>query len=180
MRTAAIIGVPASGKTTLMLNLLQKLPYEYDWEWRPEGSSGAKLYGSRRKGNLHVLGLYDGSGTFQGTDRLSMSVQKTAEAWLKRIAPSNVLFEGDRLGCESFLNFCAGVGDLRVFCLEPPADVLAARRSQRTERGEVQTEVWLRGRTTKVNNLIKRFAAIPLPWDDCDTAASIVLSWIRH
>ena len=141
----AVIGQPGTGKTTLfrefmsqhawtMVEPVKLLPCHYCAEL-----------------DLYVLGKYEDGELFAGTDRLSLAVQPAAVEFLKN-TKSNVLFEGDRLGTSSFLTFLSEQSglDFEIFVLRAADATLANRYKQ---RGSEQSEQFLSGRRTKVNNI---------------------------
>jgi hypothetical protein len=111
-----------------------------------------------------VLGRYDEGDTFPGTDRLSMAVQPAAEDLIARLAghtarqgtseQTHVVFEGDRLFSRSFLLSCAATPGVTVHAcvLSTTAEQLEARRKG---RGSNQAASWLKGRTSKVDGIVR-------------------------
>lgn len=111
-----------------------------------------------------VLGRYDEGDTFPGTDRLSMAVQPAAEDLIARLAghtarqgtseQTHVVFEGDRLFSRSFLLSCAATPGVSVHAvvLSTTAEQLAERRKG---RGSNQAASWLKGRTSKVEGIVR-------------------------
>lgn len=156
MNVVAIGGVPAVGKSTLVKRLLSLFvgytPFEY-------GRLKGRLYDAER---LFVLGEYD-ADSFGGTDRLAMDVQPDAEAFIAEAANSEefhratVLFEGDRLFNGSFLETLAKTAGVRTdaYILTADESKLAARHEQ---RGDGQSESWLRGKRTEIESLQERYA----------------------
>ena len=105
--------------------------------------------------DLYVLGKYDEGETFAGTDRLSMAVQPPLQEWIAS-HNCNILFEGDRVFNQSFLEFCMGLPntELQVVYLKAPKDLLEQRYK---DRGSDQSEQFLRGRETKYSNILSNF-----------------------
>ncbi len=110
----------------------------------------------------YVLGIYD-EELFSGTDRLSMAVQPDAVKFLEtvqKVAGEHfIVFEGDRLFNQTFLNSCAQIaGEENVQAL-----VLTATEETKTarhiDRKDTQTEKFLKGRATKYRNVLEA-----LPW----------------
>jgi hypothetical protein len=175
VRIFAIGGEPATGKSTLVKSILAELE-----------PSHAFCFG-RLKGhvirplNLWVLGIYNPDEKFPGTDRLSMSVQPDAVAFLRKLketngkfleilqkmgepgeaayTPPTVLFEGDRLVNGKFLRECANYGFFHFL-------VLTAGRATKDKRHEARKDTqsleFLTGRATKTKNLIAEFQ--PRTW----------------
>ena len=145
----AVGGQPGTGKTTLFRKYME------DKQWI--STEPAKLvtasYNTER--DLYILGKYEAGETFAGTDRLSMAVQPPLQEWIKS-HNCNVLFEGDRVFNQSFLEFCMGLPDtdLQIVYLKAPKEILEQRY---VNRGSDQSEQFLRGRETKYSNLLSNF-----------------------
>jgi broad-specificity NMP kinase len=140
-RVIAVGGEPATGKTTLMRefkNLHTTAPFKY-----------GQVKGEYNKDmNLYFIGVFDGS-TFEGTDRLSMSVQPDFIKFLNW-CDGVVIFEGDRLFNQS------------LFTLEFPFVKVVLRADKETlitrhnKRGDSQTETFLKSKRTKINNILDK------------------------
>jgi hypothetical protein len=106
-----------------------------------------------------VLGKYEEGETFAGTDRLSMAVQPIAQEFASE-TKANLLFEGDRIFNQSFLEFCMKLPgiDLQVVYLKAPKSILEQRYK---ERGSDQSEQFLKGRETKYSNILSNFELMP-------------------
>lgn len=149
----AVGGQPGTGKTTLFRKFMEK----YTWETVEPKKMLPALY--CKELDLYVLGKYEDGETFAGTDRLSMAVQPVAQEFVKETT-SNILFEGDRIFNQSFLEFSMGLEntDLQVVYLKVPDDMLKQRY---TDRGSDQSETFLKGRATKYSNLLSNFELMP-------------------
>jgi len=149
----AIGGSPGTGKTTLMRKFMEGKTWI---ECQP-----AKLVTAmyNEELDLYILGKYAEGETFAGTDRLSMAVQPEVQEWIQT-HNCNVLFEGDRIFNQSFLEFAMGLPntDLQVVFLSAPKTVLEQRYK---DRGSDQSEHFLRGRETKYSNLLSNFELMP-------------------
>jgi len=149
----AVGGSPGTGKTTLFRKFME------DKQWI--ATEPAKLvsasYNTER--DLYILGKYEDGEVFAGTDRLSMAVQPNLQEWIQT-HNCNILFEGDRVFNQSFLEFCMGLPDteLQVVYLKTTKDVLEQRYK---DRGSDQSEQFLRGRETKYSNLLSNFELMP-------------------
>lgn len=135
-----VIGVPGSGKSTLVRELVK--------------GRRRRVYTEPFAHTLYEDGLVqlgrdrDGHG---GTDALGMSVQPQAVAALAAHVWPRVIAEGDRLANAKFFGEVAAVGyRLTVVELEVPPEVAAARC---VARGSHQDEKWMRGRATKIEHL---------------------------
>ncbi len=158
MRIIAIGGEPASGKTTLMRALLGKLKQAHT-EHIPfkAGLIRGHKFASPR-GDVPwvvVLGVYDTGEVFEGTDKLSMSVQPAAKKFIDDCDDDLVvIFEGDRLFNKSFLQHCiakVGESNITATVLYTDAESTEARHKA---RGDSQTATFLKGRRTKINNIV--------------------------
>lgn len=154
MKIVAVGGQPCSGKSTLMQLILSR-----------EKDRTSFKYGLLRGiycnfSKFFVFGLYPENETFGGTDRLSMAVQRDATSFLQgpmATGKDNLIFEGDRLFNQSFLAVCAAQGELKTIVLTTTPEILKTRHS---ERGDSQSEIFLKGRVTKYANLLKAVPSI--------------------
>jgi tRNA uridine 5-carbamoylmethylation protein Kti12 len=149
----AVGGQPGTGKTTLFRKYMEGK----DWIVGEPAKLVSASYNVDR--DLYVLGKYEEGETFAGTDRLSMAVQPPLQEWIAS-HNCNILFEGDRVFNQSFLEFCMGLPntDLQVVYLKAPKDLLEQRYK---DRGSDQSEQFLRGRETKYSNLLSNFELMP-------------------
>lgn len=145
----AVGGQPGTGKTTLFRKYMEGKT----WQETAPAKLVVASYNTER--DLYILGKYDEGETFAGTDRLSMAVQPPLQEWIAS-HNCNVLFEGDRVFNQSFLEFCMGLPntDLLVVYLKAPKEILEQRYK---DRGSDQSEQFLRGRETKYSNLLSNF-----------------------
>jgi broad-specificity NMP kinase len=149
----AVGGSPGTGKTTLFRKFMEGKTWE---KVEPKKMLPAMYC---KELDLYVLGKYEDGETFAGTDRLSMAVQPIAQGFLTE-TKSNILFEGDRIFNQSFLEFAMGLPntDLQVVFLKAPKTILEARYK---DRGSDQSEQFLKGRETKYSNLLSNFDLMP-------------------
>jgi len=149
----AIGGEPGTGKTTLVRKFMSQLTWE--------AVEPVKLVNAMycKEKDLYVLGKYEEGETFAGTDRLSMAVQPAVKEFVLSTT-SNILFEGDRVFNQSFLEFLAEQPDteLDIVFLTAEPDTLKARYA---DRGSDQSETFLKGRKTKYENLLTNFTLMP-------------------
>lgn len=145
----AVGGRPGTGKTTLFRKYMEGKNFQ---PVEPAKLVSANYETSR---DLYILGKYEEGELFAGTDRLSMAVQPALQEWIAS-HNCNVLFEGDRVFNQSFLEFAMALPDteLHVVYLKAPEDTLKERYA---DRGSDQSEQFLRGRETKYNNLLSNF-----------------------
>ena len=149
----AVGGSPGTGKTTLFRKFMEGKNFQ--------PIEPAKLVSAMycAELDLYVLGRYEEGEVFAGTDRLSMAVQPAMQEWIAS-HNCNILFEGDRIFNQSFLEYAMGLPntDLQVVFLSAPKDILEQRYK---DRGSDQSEQFLRGRETKYNNLLSNFDLMP-------------------
>jgi broad-specificity NMP kinase len=145
----AVGGVPGTGKTTLFRKYME------DKSWIETTPAKLVVASYNQDRDLYVLGKYDEGETFAGTDRLSMAVQPPLQEWIAS-HNCNILFEGDRVFNQSFLEFCMGLPntELQVVYLKAPQTMLEQRYK---DRGSDQSEQFLRGRETKYSNILSNF-----------------------
>ena len=149
----AIGGSPGTGKTTLFR------AYMRDKEFIPVEPAKLVSANYNVERDLYILGKYEANSVFAGTDRLSMACQPAVQEWIQT-HNCNVLFEGDRIFNQSFLEFAMNLPDteLQVVFLSAPKEELERRYA---ERGSDQDEKFLRGRETKYSNLLSNFDLMP-------------------
>ena len=152
-KIVAVGGSPGTGKTTLFRKFMEGL----QWERVEPKKMLPALY--CKEIDTYILGKYEDGETFAGTDRLSMAVQPAVQEWIKS-HNCNVLFEGDRIFNQSFLEFAMGLPqtDLQIVFLSAPKTVLESRYK---DRGSDQSEQFLKGRETKSSNLLSNFELMP-------------------
>lgn len=145
----AVGGVPGTGKTTLFRKYME----DKSWIETAPAKLVTAMYNVDK--DLYILGKYDEGETFAGTDRLSMAVQPPLQEWIAS-HNCNILFEGDRVFNQSFLEFCMGLPntELQVVYLKAPKPLLEQRYK---DRGSDQSEQFLRGRETKYSNILSNF-----------------------
>jgi len=143
-----IAGLPVTGKTTLMRQIRDKLNF------LPK----CLVHGLLRYEDYpnHVIfGIYDGE-TFDGTDKLSMAVNKDALEFLKT-NKKKVLIEGDRLFNKKFLEGAESLGyDVKVTVLFTTSLPELLKRYR--QRGKMQSPKFIKGRQTKLNNIRQLFS----------------------
>lgn len=152
----ALAGEPATGKTTIVQGIIERLGGVKEFEKFKFGTLTG-LYNLAE--NLFILGVYDGS-TFAGTDRLSMAVIKDAVLYLENTKDrvdfknSTLLFEGDRLCNQRFFDACKATCDTSIIFLIADEEVKILRHKK---RGDTQSDKWLKGRETKIRNLMQKY-----------------------
>lgn len=156
MRVIAIGGEPATGKSTLMRQLLPELgkgfaTFTYQGKTKIRGTV-------HREAKVVVLGLYGGGETFEGTDKFSMACQPDVCSFFRMAKQMDsgyhdhvVVFEGDRLFNRKMIDWLAAEKiQCDVLVLEASG---AAKDARHRARADTQTTSWLAGRATKVENV---------------------------
>lgn len=152
MNGLLLIGAPGAGKSTLMRAALQ----------------GSRVTNVHAKPFARVV-YNDGvatqlgrtGGMFPGTDQLSMSVAPKVADWLAERWVVNVVAEGDRLACATFIDAMVRYCDtFTLVLLDTLPELAAERRAMRAEAmgGTTQSDAWVRGRATKVVNLVDKYS----------------------
>jgi broad-specificity NMP kinase len=149
----AVGGSPGTGKTTLFRKFMENKK----WIQVEPAKLVSAMYNEEL--DLYVLGKYEEGETFAGTDRLSMAVQPPMQEWIAS-HNCNILFEGDRIFNQSFLEYAMALPntDLQVVLLTAPKDLLEQRYK---DRGSEQSEQFLRGRETKYSKIQSNFELMP-------------------
>lgn len=155
MNVTVVMGEPGTGKTTLMRQFMSESAS--DWQLQTDADFPLVPHHYSRDLNCVILGKYEDGETFAGTDRMSMAVQPQAVAFMNSLKGSeikNVVFEGDRLTNQSFLEFLLNDFGASIIYLDVPEE---ERQRRYAERGSNQSEQFLRGRVTKYANLRTNF-----------------------
>ena len=171
-------GEPAVGKSTIVKKVLKKHEDLKPIKYKTLAAHRSK------KDKIIYFGIYDG-GKFDGTDRLSMSVQPEAIAFLEKKREKyekyTILLEGDRLFNQKFItqlkerDFCYG-----IFIITADEEVKMDRHE---DREDTQTEKFLVGRKTKVKNIIGKNDVIKIKNNnkkDLKEAVSIIRKFIGY
>ncbi len=136
-------GLPVTGKTTLMNRIRKKLNN------CTQGHHFTLKYEEYE--NHIIFGIYAGT-TFDGTDKLSMAAQPDALDFLKHNT-KNVIIEGDRLFNQKFIDGARTLGyDVKITVLY--VDKLGEILKRYQKRGQMQSEKFIKGRHTKISNII--------------------------
>jgi len=161
MKIVGLCGVPGTGKTTIMRELMGG----YTYNILKYGTLEYMIPGYNSNNKPFILGKYTGD-MFDGTDKLSMAVINDAEGWLAEVNKNNptcnVLFEGDRLWCPRFVNFI--VNELRAeflfiyVLINTPT--LVRRHTERAAVGHRQDTKFIVSRHTKYTNLMNTFPGL--------------------
>ena len=175
MKIIGIIGEPATGKSTLMQNIIVRYSGWKSLKWHLVKG----LVNEETK--ILILGEYSTGEKFGGTDRLAMNAQPQVESFLATCAKLpfysefTVLFEGDRLSNAKFFEFCQKNFECRFFALVANDLLKESRHAGRDN----QNKTWLLGRKTKVANLIAQFNLPTFKHEtpeDTNLVANLILS----
>lgn len=163
MRTVYVVGIPGSGKTTLVTDALALAGLGAGVE-TPEPIPHV------RYGFVWHLGRH--RDPFGGTDTLAMNINPKAIDFMRCLAgdpaasnlglhyaaiqfrePTVVVGEGDRLANTRFFAACP---NLTVVWLDTPIPEARARAARRAaEQGTAEQPIaWWKGRVTKIANLV--------------------------
>lgn len=170
----AVAGQPGTGKTTLFREFMK----DYKWEAQNPAKMVSVMYCAEL--DLVVLGKYEEGETFAGTDRLGMSCQPNVEEYVRN-TKSNILYEGDRLTNSKFYDFLLGLPetDVEILVLTVKPETMSARYE---ERGSNQSETFLKGRETKIGNILTNFeymGHITTYSNENPTEQGVILTHIR-
>jgi len=114
-----------------------------------------------KKEKAIYLGTYEGT-KFDGTDRLSMAVQPDAVRFIKkaekRYKDYTIFFEGDRLFNAKFLTLISKYNNA-ILILSVDEKI---KKQRHKSRDDTQSEVFLKGRKTKILNIANLFPFIIL------------------
>ena len=162
IKILAITGVPMSGKTTHIKQLMTSLYGQAAWKAWPKPPVP---HMTSADGKVVVLGHYfTQSATFEGTDKLAFSAVTQIKDWLLSLNSEEgpvreVWFGGDRLVSLKFFQWIEQRTErfqLKVHVLpDPDEETLKARKEARPDWNP--SAPWLKGRVTKVSNLRKLF-----------------------
>ena len=148
MRNIKVIllgGEPASGKTTVF-KCVRDVLFPAPKRFKHKTACGVV------DGRFIMLGVFDGS-TFEGTDKLSMSVINDALELLEMLdaQPERrvVFVEGDRLFCRRFINSTSA----EVYILQTDCEILRNRRECRKKQGISQPEAFYISRRSKIQSI---------------------------
>ena len=139
-------GIPCSGKSTLMRGLLSHLP-------KPKLIEPMKLFKCQEHDDILVLGQYPEGETFGGTDKLSHGSIPQFREFITMVQPKykHILIEGDRYFRGQDIEWLVDNYDATVYVLTCDSDIEHQRHKQ---RGDTQSEVWLKGRRSQINNIL--------------------------
>jgi hypothetical protein len=148
-----IIGNCGVGKTYAMKKFIEK------YTCLQEKKVGLLRYNTN--GWMNITGVYDGS-TFEGSDKLSMSVMTSIQEYLNTEDGINI-FEGDRFTNSTFIK-----------AAKPTIiKILGSGKEGRLKRNSKQTQRHIDSIATRVNNINHTYEV-----DNSQTAVSIIETMI--
>lgn len=155
-KAVIIVGRPGTGKTTMVERLRSNLSSKYE-TWHTDEPYLPQQHWKLETDIWTLLGKYDGEGYAQGTDRLSMGVQPHFAKWVEE-KDLNLIFEGDRLAnMRTIRTLLANKYKVLVVFLVAEEKTLKQRYKKRSSN---QSEVFLKGRKTKIENLGKELLGL--------------------
>lgn len=141
MKLVYLMGEPASGKTSVMREIVSGLQFEV-----VNKPFTHTIYENG------FIQLGKDRNPFGGTDTLPMNVQPKVISWLSSTSYPVVLGEGDRLTNSKFFDaVLRSEYDLALWYIATPQWVSKQRRMKRNTK---QNETWAKGRRSKVIGLI--------------------------
>lgn len=152
MKLVYLIGIPGTGKSTVMKKVMEKIVDNRKPEWVPDRPIDLLDTHVLKGERIRVLGKYEEGETFSGTDRLSMAVAPKAIEWVQT-NPNEVVFgEGDRLNNKAFFESCKP--NLHIIHLTVSDE---ERQRRYAERGSEQPEKFIQTCRTKCKNILDQF-----------------------
>lgn len=151
MKLSYIVGQPGAGKSTALANATSN----YSRAARTKPFAHNLLVAD---GDYKVTAAELGATRplFPGTDTLSMAVQPKVIDWLQTYPYKHIIGEGDRLATLGFLQAAQDLNyEVNLIWIDTPDDLANQRRTSRSSNQ--QSTVWLRGRISKVRNLVNAF-----------------------
>jgi hypothetical protein len=162
-RVVGIGGIPASGKSRLMREVMARLGPSQPFLSVPPSLvavPGLQYRPCPPAKFLGVIGKYAEGDTYPGTDRLSMAIQPSVLELLTVFSYAEVIatfaFEGDRLFNGSLIDWCLkapGV-ESRFFLLTISEE---AQRLRMADRSDTKRATFVKGRSTKYARIAERF-----------------------
>jgi len=142
-------GIPCSGKSTLMRNIIEHLGSHEDCE-------PMKLFPCQKHNDVLVVGRYPIGETFGGTDRISYGAISKFRDFIEQENSNykHILIEGDRFFRATDIEWLLSEHDAKVFILKVSPEV---EKQRHVDRGDEQSEKWLQTRRTLINNLQTNF-----------------------
>jgi hypothetical protein len=153
-------GVPCSGKTTLMMKLLDEVGdtdiVEPMKSFKCMEYSKGLIIGKYPKDDGLISGNYPKSEWYGGTDRLAYSTINKFQKFISSqyLHHKNIIAEGDRFFIEKHLDWLCRTykKNVKIYVLEATEKELVRRHIERKDK---QSQKWILGRQTLISNLIE-------------------------
>ena len=142
-------GIPCSGKSTVMRQLIERLE-------EPKLLEPIPLFKCQEHGDILVCGQYPKDETFGGTDRLSYGAIPKFRGFVDAMNAQykHVIIEGDRFFRAEDIEWCVREHETLVYILTVSPE---EEKRRHIEREDTQTEKWLQGRRSQINNIQTNF-----------------------
>lgn len=145
-----VIGEPGAGKSTLVKALAG------DTEKRMSREPVPHIVWNTPTQQVLEIG-YE-RDTFRGTDATPMSVQPAAIKFVQSRPCDLMMGEGDRLATSGFFTAIQEAGYRFILLHLDPPDAAQRRKRRAAELGNAQNATWVKGRVSKVKNLVRQWA----------------------
>ena len=128
-------GIPCSGKSTVMRQLIERLE-------EPKLLEPIPLFKCQEHGDILVCGQYPKDETFGGTDRLSYGAIPKFRGFVDAMNAQykHVIIEGDRFFRAEDIEWCVREHETLVYILTVSPE---EEKRRHIEREDTQTEKWL-------------------------------------
>ena len=154
MKITYYIGVPGTGKTTLMRSILEEYRKVEKDEFVKEGYV---TYHKFPKQKIIILGKYD-DGTFAGTDTWAKSAGPKFRQWMldnrETYRDWGCFGEGERLSNQPSMDAMFAEEQMNLVLLQVSDEELERRREA---RNNTQNESWMKGMKTRIANLCAKY-----------------------
>ena len=142
-------GIPCSGKSTLMREIISELG-------SVENVEPMKLFPCQKYNDILVIGRYPEGETFGGSDKISYGAISKFRDFINQEQPKykHIIVEGDRFFRSIDIEWLVGTHSSEVFVLTVDSQ---EEKRRHIERQDSQTEKWLSGRRSQISNILTNF-----------------------
>jgi hypothetical protein len=155
MQFTHYFGAPGTGKTTLMRSFLNKCRTVEVDEFMKEGLVKYHIFPKQK---IIIFGDYAEDKIFAGLDATSKAIGPKFREWVitnkSKYVGWSMYSEGERFSNTVMLDFLFEHTEMELILLQVSGEELERRR---IARNNTQNETWLKGMTTRVNNLASRY-----------------------
>ena len=140
-------GIPCSGKSTLMRMILKDLG-------EGEQIMPIPLFPCQKHKDILILGYYPEGETFGGTDKISHGAIPQFTKFIEQEQPKwkHIIIEGDRFFRSKDIEWLLNkYKEVKIYVLRVSKE---EEKRRHIDRNDTQTEVWLKGRRTQINNIM--------------------------